>query len=111
MTPFDWWSIAIIVLALMAGMGLMALVIRPWQPRICALEHLPVPPGTLRAQARNAAAPDTSWRKPPPPRHSVHVRPRSHSVPEDYEVPRRDSSTDPYGLAGRGQMGAGGGAW
>lgn len=76
MTPFFWYSVAISALSVMAGMGLMALIMRPWAPRICALAHAPVPPSPAAPRPRPNLLEETTWQKPaaPGPRH---VRPRS----------------------------------
>lgn len=87
MTPFFWYSVAIAGLSAMAGMGLMALIMRPWAPRICALAHAPVPPPPATSQPRPGLEEPVSWNRPPMP-GPRHVKPRlTPTDPRDYQLP------------------------
>ena len=103
MTPFFWYSVAMITLSVLAGMGLMAMWCRPWAPRLCALDHqLPTPPGMPQPRPRPEGPPgvqrgmqreETAWSKLSPPRHSR----STPSSPISPKAPFQDPYERPLG--------------
>lgn len=97
MTPFTWYSIAIVALSVMAGMGLMGVINRFWPPWVCNL--LP-PPAPDAPPCSRPHLEETAWRKPPSP-PARHVRPRLNSSPRDFDLPPAPGDRTPLSSGGR----------